>query len=74
MMPEMATSMLQSSTNRALWPLVSVISDGATPASLTAAIGHVTPDKDLRRRYPTQVTAICPSPLENWDGKLDRAL
>jgi len=44
-MPEMATSMLQLSTNRALWPLVSVISDGRySGVTYGAAIGHVTPE------------------------------
>jgi len=44
-MPEMATSMLQLSTNRALWPLVSVISDGRySGVTYGAAIGHVVPE------------------------------
>jgi len=44
-MPEMATSMLHISANRALMPLVSVISDGRySGVTYGAAIGHVTPE------------------------------
>jgi dihydroxy-acid dehydratase len=44
-MPEMATAMLQLSTNKALWPLVSVISDGRySGVTYGAAVGHVTPE------------------------------
>ncbi len=44
-MPEMATSMLHIAANRALMPLVSVISDGRySGVTYGAAIGHVTPE------------------------------